>query len=175
MKDYYIVAPDGPTAAIIREFIQARKAAYEARYEIEEEYGADGRYESTAALAGLRFEHENPPTGFHHLKKDPEGIYRPDARTKAGKAIQDRFDSMRMPGAFEFNTKLGADIIYTGARTARGTPITFVGFETFGDVVVLKVPRNSDDKPGWVPPSDCQQMKQSEYWALKEAKEKGGK
>jgi hypothetical protein len=97
-------------------------------------------------------------TIWEQVTKEYGGVshtfFRPRNRSKAQKALRREMEKMQ----FSFWTPEGFKDVYHGGYCYHAT------WERIGEAVVLHVPSVSDYVP-----EGCQQLKTSEYWAMKES------
>lgn len=161
----------GKIAAIIQEFIELRASQRKARNAMEKEFGAKGCYANDREVSGFVF--STPPEGWRQVRTWA-GVFKPPL-TKDGKEIIKRMKQLPLAGAREFQAMiLGEDNPF---RFMTGLHIHYMTFEQVGTATILHVPKSKqpaveDNKNGWHPPdSQCELLKTSQYWELKEAAE----
>lgn len=159
-RSYWLVREGGSTAAVIADARKQMRDFNAAVNGLQKEIGAS----AILTYGHLRFAAAqfpgDPPTGW---RKCSEG-YTPDKRSKTGRAIQKRIDSI--PGgvdAWELSSMLskalGGDYTHWGNDV-----VSLSSFETWDEKSILSIPEKCS-----VTPPDCERLKMSEYWAIRES------
>ncbi len=171
--DYYEVKPKGNTATLIARFFAEVHAKRAEQLALQKEFGAAGFYSIGGRMAALSFDGETAalrlPPGFFHKKGDELLCFRPDLRTKLGKAIDARFQAASPPTAIKLTQLLGGDWVTVGRGPGTSFGMRAFKYETFGKHAIIGVPRFSSGEPGWrTPRPDCPQIKVSKYHQIRE-------
>ncbi len=144
-------------------------AAHDAQHKLAEETGMKvvRRGITPMGIAGDGI----PPAGYKRSKQHPDidglPLYIPDGRTKLGKAIQSRLNSMRGPTSSDVtDTFLGQDFIMGGAVPGgTGCYLCYAGIQTIGDRIFIY----ADKSDQWEPLPSLKPISRSEYYALLDA------
>lgn len=165
---YYFKVTGGAVMAALERWKAKRAECTEARRVIEQEFGANGIYGNSAGLQGLVFPKGNPPPGWDRLRHHID-VYRPTGKTKEGKALRKRLQSLKQVDALQFQTEVLGEDRDNPFRFMDGLSMRYMTFETVGDVVILRVPKTKPSDE-WTPPDEfCMPLKTSEYWQIKES------
>ncbi len=181
--DYFEVPKKGPSRDIIDQFFKDRIERQNRQQAIKEKYGAREVYfnTGTGALVALGFpgydtaatQFNEPPAGFRKPRREDynpgPGTFYPLFNKREGRARQKEFYDARIPTANDLTNRLGGSWVCVGPGLGTGFRMEFFTLNTFGDKMILNVPRTSTDEPGWkTPAADLQPMKSSTYWKLRE-------
>jgi hypothetical protein len=184
--DYYIPDEGGPTHKLIVEFVNERLKAHAARKAFQDEFEADGTYGTESHFDGIVYKAgSNKSSGLRSgaWRSDKNAstselhVYVPNKRTPEGKAMAKRMASPEYvyPGAMNFHASVFpiADSfgIHIGPGDRGGIRVAFATFEILDGKYILAVPRKYGSEKEVTPGEDCKPLKQSEYWAMKEAAE----
>lgn len=169
-EPHYSIAR-GRSLEAARTFWTKRTEAIRAAQEEADRFGAVCAIGGSHAITALRPPEDagEPPW---ELRVNSKGLWVPNKRRKAGKALAKRWRSMGVPGTAEMLRLLWRGnwppgVLIFGVETS---PSRYhgVGLRRFGDDdFVFSVPKPYEH-PVPVPP-DAEPMKRSEYWARVEA------
>ena len=177
---HYLVAPTGETAEKIKAFIATRQTALLKRQEVQKELGLENMYsDHQGVVHGASFSdsyrhQDTVRPGWRRVKKDPDGMLRPDPKTEEGARVMELFASCTLQQAEAFQEMFGPNCMqFTGYKTdeagARGgIPIGFIIYERIGEQLILLVPDMGKSEDQWTPPSDCTFVKTSDYHRIRE-------
>ncbi len=155
---YYIAA--GAELEIAKAFFDERAKVVESARAIEAKYG--GRLMQRGHfMVGMTFDGE-PPKGWRRSMGKAYCV--PDKRAAIGKEAASDLKSFRDLDAADLAARF-ADCPQSLQMDRGQHRFPYVAAETFGEDVVLRVPEWLD----WTP-AESRQIKDSEYWAMREAK-----
>lgn len=174
-EDYipFLATPGGKTDTIARAVMTERKEAYAKRIEYMKAKGAHNLFGSDGGIAGLVVEENAIPEGWRRDPKrrtvDKGIVVVPDGKKKATYAalIAELRSLPVMPDGMDFSHRLGFPLVVWNRR------MWHAYFEIIGGQIIVAIPtaKDPDDaealKEPFIP-SDCVQLKHSEYYALKE-------
>lgn len=169
---YYIAG--GKTLDAVRAWQKELHLSDAAIDQLKSEFGAKGMVRRGERIAGLIFEGE-APAGWRSEWGAGSKFHFPYRKTKADKAIWAKFSAINIPTARAFSTLLGlgAHGVMTQSASGLGFTMHYPVFETLADErVIVSIPASDSGDPEkeFIPP-DCEPLKVSEYFALKEADE----
>jgi hypothetical protein len=127
-----------------------------------DELGAINALRQGFSMGALQFE-TVPPGGDWVVCKeyyDEPPFYKPNRKTKKGKEISMKLESLKEPDGMKFGKLLGG-----GEFIIQGNTWGSVSFEQLGDKFIIGVPIGSGEP--FIPP-DSTELMMSEYWKLKE-------
>jgi hypothetical protein len=162
-KTKYFLA-GGKTLEAARD-IQAKIAARHKEWRaLADEVGAE-EVVTRYAVDGFTFV-GNPPEGWAGGRMtDGKPFFYPHKRGKANKELRAKMAALRKIGARDFEAAIGCDKGFMDL-TGFGITIRCVGFEAIGDKIIIHVP--DIEGTDYTPP-DSEPVRQSEYWAMREA------
>lgn len=159
MERRYYRVNEGPVMDVINSACGIQKEFADVVRALRAEFGADVWVSNNSRFIGLSFPGDLP-AGWRKSKQYAV----PDKRVKAGRELDKRFRALPR----------GMDAVrFTGLISgALGEPydhydnhvIGWTIYQKFGDTWILSVPAGCK-----VTPPNCDELKMSEYWALKES------
>lgn len=166
MEYLYYKVTKGPVWDAVETLRDERVAAIDNLHDFCERVGAvEGDfYGNERHISALKF--KTCPDGW---KPEPGayGYFSPKGSSKEAMALRKELGSLAIPGPERLQELLGLHYF----SFMHGRRIYQLQAEDVGSTLILMVPDvpNKDgDGPKWVP-LDCEPLKKSEYWALKEA------
>jgi len=164
-KRYYIANENGKSMDAIREWQRLSRESEEKALQLADELKAKNvRYDHNGSLIDFEYE-EHPGVGWIPARDREPKYYRPDRRTKTGKALIEKMKAIQIPTATTF-----ADLIGGGHFVFSGNMWGRISYEKTGDKYVISVPipgqvGSEPAREEFIPP-DCVCIKKSEYLAM---------
>ena len=137
-----------------------------------EDNGGERVYQLNGRFCGISFGKNKPTEGWRR-DRNISDLYVPSRKTKAGKAIAERMESLpkEVRGEDIGNALFGCGMymyVREGQRLMMATP----GFGQYGDTILVSMALPSSGKlPSGVSTKGLRRLKASEYWAIREAVE----
>lgn len=161
---------EGKSRQIIEDFWNLRREKLEEGKAILAEFGAESAVEQRGII-GLTFKDDKHPEGWKRKGRlNGRAYFAPERRKKADKAIWDRWAKAAMPQASTLHRMLTGDtwgVMTNDTARNGGVVIRYTTYEMIGDDVILLVPIPGSGDPAV--PDGARPLKQSEFWAIKEA------
>lgn len=165
-RRYYLVNESGKALDAIREWQRLTKEAQEKALKLREELKAINVRSCRDKLIDFEFD-VHPGIGWIPAQDREPKFYRPDSRTKIGKALLLKMKEVQIPTSETF-----ADLIGGGHFIVSGNMWGRISFEKIGDKFIISVPIpgqvGNEPMDGEFTPPGCKLLKMSEYYALKE-------
>ena len=160
---YYRIQPDSPVMAVIQQALEKQREFRTAVEGLQKELpGAVVWTQNSTIVCGAQFTGDLPP-GW---RQGPKRYAVPNKRTSEGRALDRRLKALpRGVDAMAFATLMTANL--SGLYEYYGDDrIAWTTYQKYGDVYILSVPVGCK-----VHPPACDELKMSEYWAIREQAE----